>query len=1079
MSLFNQKLGVMIALFILITIGVVKAQDYNNVNLLPPSPNASSLGKYAGVDVGMSSGAVNFSIKLIDYASKNIKMPISIAYTSTGFKVDEIASRVGNQFRLNAGGVITRTVLGSVDEKVLRIYPPTSLEFITNREYFIYTRLLSTTIPLQGVGPNGTVDGQPDIFTYDFNGYNGKFILDTVRINNTLVLKPVLLSNSGLVIDNISTQQFKITTPDGVQYLFGDDATELTTTFQNGSSSPASTYSQDVPTSWYLEKITHPNGDIISFFYSKLTFDYITGSNQTLYAWLSTTPSYQLCGALNNHVYRPTPSNGDYQNWMQTKGVLLDSITSTYGNKIQFNYINRQDYNGDKLLSSISVYGPNNISVIKTFAFVYQYGGQRPFLTTLTESDGKNKIEKSHIFGYNDKGTVPKRLSYSQDHWGFYNGKINNTLIPTPLDLTTADYLFAATANRDPDAVYAAKGLLNSITYPTGGKDSVVYEGNDTYGVTTTIPSRDSTASIQTGTGYTPGTILTSTETAVVSFAQKVSITGFCKSLNGFPNSSAQTLIDIKDANNNSVGGYTILLNKKISTTQNLAPGVYKILITVYGQNISGGATIIYKPGAVITDTRNFAIGGVRVSKLLTFDGVGTLPMIKRFYYKSFTNADQSSGARQFIPYYEHPITLYGTCTDIGTCKQPVPFAFVTSGSNSLYNLNIYPTVTSYKDVAEGYGENFENGRIEHSFIVAADKSATIYRGEKIVGAPTSNSGYKNGKELYSGIFKLQGTIFIPVKKTFTHYSDDPIFAKRFNGYIGTQKYDMDCTKYGEPNAYEKNSISLSYYWIYRAWTYVDTIRVQTFDIAGNNYTQNTTIFKYGNLGNAKPTLINTLSSTKDTLSVTYSYPNDFPTVSPYNAMSAKNMINTVIVKAQFKNSVPIDFLRTNYKDWGNNIYAPQTVEYKKANGTYEPRLHYYNYDNLGNVQCMSKEGGAKICYIWGYGGQFPVARIENAEYTAVVAALSSESAILTFRNIPSPTDAQVNSFLAPLRINAGLANALVTTETYSTVNGLTSSTDTKGMVTSFQYDDFQRLINVKDKNGNVVKHTDYHYKSK
>ncbi|NHA08134.1 RHS repeat protein, partial [Mucilaginibacter sp. HC2] len=41
---------------------------------------------------------------------------------------------------------------------------------------------------------------------------------------------------------------------------------------------------------------------------------------------------------------------------------------------------------------------------------------------------------------------------------------------------------------------------------------------------------------------------------------------------------------------------------------------------------------------------------------------------------------------------------------------------------------------------------------------------------------------------------------------------------------------------------------------------------------------------------------------------------------------------------------------------------------------------------------------------------------------------------------------------------------------------GITSITDTKGETTTYEYDSFQRLMNVKDKDGNIVKHMDYHY---
>jgi YD repeat-containing protein len=67
------------------------------------------------------------------------------------------------------------------------------------------------------------------------------------------------------------------------------------------------------------------------------------------------------------------------------------------------------------------------------------------------------------------------------------------------------------------------------------------------------------------------------------------------------------------------------------------------------------------------------------------------------------------------------------------------------------------------------------------------------------------------------------------------------------------------------------------------------------------------------------------------------------------------------------------------------------------------------------------------------------------------------------------------NSLIDDLRLYP--KEAQMTTYTYAPLIGMTSSTDAKGQTTYYEYDSFQRLLNIKDQNGKVLKHYEYHYK--
>ena len=84
--------------------------------IIPPSPNAAELGKYASIPVSTYTGVPQISIPLHEVNEREVNLPISLSYHASGIKVNEYSTYVGMNWSLQAGGVITQSVQGLKDD---------------------------------------------------------------------------------------------------------------------------------------------------------------------------------------------------------------------------------------------------------------------------------------------------------------------------------------------------------------------------------------------------------------------------------------------------------------------------------------------------------------------------------------------------------------------------------------------------------------------------------------------------------------------------------------------------------------------------------------------------------------------------------------------------------------------------------------------------------------------------------------------------------------------------------------------------------------------------------------------------
>ncbi len=452
--------------------------DYSSITeVIPPSPNAASLGKFGGVNVGKNTGTINFLVPIYDVSIKNVTVPVSLSYSSGGMKVDELPTVLGTSWNLNAGGVINRTVAGAPDESSVWVDPPTGFPNVSQATLDFYLKTISKST---------SEDWRHDIFKFNFGGFSGSFILDKERNVQLLEHSDLSITKSLSVSGKLN---FIATDGKGTKYYFGfDDAIEQTKNNKSSCQSDVGEYAYTT-TAWYLSRIENTNGEWVNFSYEAEAFKtmVMNGISQSMTKGNnSQVGECGNCAALFNSFSTCTSS-------YNLKTVRLLAISSSSGVYITFGYELTSVYQDGFTLCNKIWINRDNGSIINGYDLLYQtraptttssniYADNSPrkFLIGVNKlaSDGSIAPLSQYKFNYYNLNNLPSRFSYAQDHWGFFNGKTTNVNF---LALPEAAYQVTfpdATANRNADENFVINGSLSKIEYPTGGFDELTYESN-------------------------------------------------------------------------------------------------------------------------------------------------------------------------------------------------------------------------------------------------------------------------------------------------------------------------------------------------------------------------------------------------------------------------------------------------------------------------------------------------------------------------------------------------------------------------------------------------------------------------
>lgn len=1085
-------------------------------NYIPPSPNAAALAKVVDVQVSEYTGVPNISLPIYTIKSGDLTLPITLDYHASGIKVEEEASWVGLGWSLNAGGCITRQIRGKDDFRpnlngyisLDNLPPSTNTNLpqwgtsLANDSYFDYYTNVA----------NGSYDGEPDLFYYNFNGKSGKLVFE--KQSGTIVNGISLSQNSIKFSYNMLSRCWEVIDENGVKYSFMTNEETKNYSYSGDIRYEQSTCYEEIDgdndtkiTAWYLNKIESPTGYTISFEY-----DYNT--NQTITQVQHSELIYQLYDIkLINTGGKGyiSPNFFGYKeihtaSMQETAQVWLKSISFANG-LLKFKTSDRSDLvsrntNKPQKLDNLEIYDKYN-TLIKSFNLNYSYFNQdlgtpdseRLKLNSIQEFAGGKTIP-AHEFSYNTV-SLPSKTSYSQDHWGYYNGKnnesirqyelinvinhLNNvygvsidsqygtdckkTLIPYREEKNGDKDVFINGANREPDPLAMQAAVLTKIRYPTGGSTEFVYEPNQ---YQSTQPMNKDTTIYKSVEFW----MNKSDNESTINLDQNTFLFLDYRLIEyeyGNPNTYATVIAELRNADNND--SKIIQFMPSSSRFEShiavcLPPGKYTLYVNSPDDQYDyQEIKATYKKK--IPTTKNIG-GGLRINRIITKNESQAITNIDAYSYEDL---GITTGKIMSPLTYYHAETVLGTNYII----QPGNIVkYIYEGTYLIQNSNSSIPL----------GNSAQGNPIGYDMVIKKQISANGTLNGKTISYywNTPNNPTTNFMpNVPYGIHNENGLL-----KKLEIYDNDNLLVRKIINYTksSTSLLNIKGLKIGR-FIYGDDGGQIRFYDNNSEWWYMSSEITDTYS-QGNqsNYIRTTNNYFYENTLNKLLTRKSTFKSDNTLVETKIKYSTDYS--DPISiGMTDKNMIGLPIETYTLRNGKVVNAEKTEYFNI-SGMYLPKKI-YETQISTpvlesdyssyYKPILNFDKYDTKGQPIQITDKNDITIVYLWSYNNLYLVAEIKNTTYSQLEAILGSAyiSNLATNAN-PSDDD------LAPLnnlRYNRNYPNIQVTTFKYIPLIGMTQQTDPRGITTYYKYDDFNRLEEtyiIETGQKKIVQKFDYHY---
>ena len=472
-------------------------------------------------------------------------------------------------------------------------------------------------------------------------------------------------------------------------------------------------------------------------------------------------------------------------------------------------------------------------------------------------------------------------------------------------------------------------------------------------------------------------------------------------------------------------------------------------------------------------------IGGARLAKKTDYLENNTIAKTTRYKYTTSLSGTESSGILMNWPRYIY----YFEFKNPGNWHEKL---MITTSSNVQTN-----TMDGY-NIA--YSKVFEiedgNGYTEYDFYSTLDTpdilqpdTGNLRNYMTIDDQIIPLNLYKNYRNLYG----VDRSIIRGKLKNKSVYDNSSV--KKYEENITyTDVIDfIPSTSKDNDNYVAINHLSGAWVQGYRKFfnpNFTKTKVVKEFNNTMNSQVDYTYNPNHFNLEN-----VTSKNSKDETLTTEYFYPLDLvnPTYPLYllmRGLAMENRISEPVIVRQKVGDTYISEVHNQYNPF-NGIMQKYAVYQKRGSNIFvennNRKITYDNYDAKGNLTQYTLENGIPVAIIWGYNGQYPIAKIEGISYTDLTKSTNYTSNIINAlvdqtTNSPQNT-AHIKDLFNQLRVNELCKDALVTTYQYKPLVGVTSITGPNGQTEYYNYDTSNRLKSIVNDQNEVIKTFDYNYK--